>query len=177
MKFKPIEDQEIEYSDTSVGGVVSKELSASVNDGVRIEAALGIDNYPPLQGFLANLHDGEMHPVDSKKKAFEMAGRYSLREAAKDNMVIVEPIMSLIVHTQEKYLGDVTADISRRRGVLDEVKYLPNSQVEITAAIPLACLFGYVNHLRSLTSGEGSAHYEFKMYNVVPTNVQESLLQ
>lgn len=177
MKYAPVEGHEIQYTDTSVGGVVSKELSSSVNDGVKIESALGIDKYPPLHGFSANLYDGETHPVDSKKKAFEMAGRYSLREAAKDNMQIVEPIMSLVVHTQEKHLGDVTSDINKRRGTLDEIRYLPNSQAEVVASVPLSCLFGYVNHLRSLTSGEGSAHYEFKEYNPVPSNVQESLLQ
>jgi elongation factor G len=117
------------------------------------------------------LIDGAYHDVDSSVLAFEIAARSAFREAiSKAGPIILEPIMKVEVVTPEDYMGDVIGDINSRRGQIQNLEGRDIAQV-ITAKVPLAEMFGYVNNLRSLSQGRASYTMEFDSYEPVPANV------
>jgi elongation factor G len=176
MNFTPKTETigEIGFKSTVIGGNISHDLIPAVEVGIRYEASVGINRYPPLTDFDVVLQDGQMHPVDSKKKAFELVGRYGLRDAAEDNMKILEPYVTLTVYLVGDYLGRVVGEITNRRGRLDSVES-GDSQV-IKAQVPLANMFGFVDVLRSITSGTGTAFYEPDRYEEVPEYLVDSII-
>lgn len=178
VKFTPTwkDGMNITFEDKVVGGKIPNEMIPAVNEGIIYESGVGVGAYPALSGFHALLYDGLTHPVDSKKKAFELAARYALREAAENNMIIFEPIMKLTVDVDGDYIGKVVSDISSRRGVVLEMNRT-NNLAQVIAEVPLATMFGYVDSLRSITSGSGTASYEFSRYSEVPTNLVENILK
>ena len=155
--------------------MVSPELIQAFREGISFESKVGVNGYPPLIGFQATLLDGDMHPVDSKKKAFELAGRYSLREAGEGNTVMLEPIMKVSIETREEYIGRIASDIANRRGSVSEVRRL-DDQVELLAEVPLSNLFNYVDSARALTSGNVGVHYQLSHYDRVPKEVESKIL-
>jgi elongation factor G len=158
-----------------VGGRVPKEYIPGVEKGLESAKETGCLAGYPVVRLKARLIDGAYHDVDSSVLAFEIAARSAFREAmAKAGPIILEPIMKVEVVTPEEYMGDVIGDINSRRGQIQNLEGRDVAQV-ITAKVPLAAMFGYVNSLRSLSQGRASYSMEFDCYEAVPANVAEEI--
>ncbi len=166
----------VAFENKIVGGSVPKEYIPSIEYGVRQTALGGVTAGYPLINVKVELVDGSYHPVDSSQVAFEQAGRLALREAvAKAGSVLLEPIMKVVVTTPEEYMGNVTGDLSSRRGMIlhQEDKGMIK---EITAEVPLSELFGYTTVLRGLSQGRAANSMEFHEYRAMPSNLQKEVI-
>jgi elongation factor G len=163
------------FENQIVGGAVPKEYIPGVEKG--LESVLGSG---PIAGFpvvdlKVTLVDGAYHDVDSSALAFEIASRAALREALqKGGPVLLEPIMKVEVVTPEDYTGSVIGDLNSRRGQIQGQDMRGNANV-ITAMVPLANMFGYVNNLRSMSQGRATFTMQFDHYERVPQNVAEEV--
>jgi len=127
----------------------------------------------PLTDVKVTLHDGSFHDVDSSEMAFKIAGSMALQEAAKRaSPIILEPIMKIQVLMPQEFLGDITGDISSKRGKIEAMTDRINIKV-VDAFIPLSEMFGYATKLRSMTQGRGSFTMEFDHYEGVPQNIAQ----
>ena len=158
-----------------VGGNVPKEYIPGVTKGIESVMSSG-----PLAGFpmldiKAILTDGAYHDVDSSVLAFEIAGRAGFREAIqKAGPKLLEPVMKVEVVTPEDYMGDVIGDLNSRRGQIAGTENRGIVTV-ITAMVPLANMFGYVNNLRSMSQGRAQYSMVFDHYEQVPQAVAEEV--
>ena len=131
----------------------------------------------PLESLKVTLIDGSFHPVDSDALSFEMAAKIGYKEAAqKARPVLLEPIMKLEVVTPEDYMGDIIADLNRRRGQVEGMESRTGARV-IDAKVPLSEQFGYVTVLRTLSSGRASSSMEFDHYAEVPKNIAKEVVE
>jgi len=122
------------------------------------------------------LLDGSYHNVDSDKIAFETVASLAFKETCKKaGPVLLEPIMNLEVDAPDMYVGDITGDLSRRRGQVENVDSKIGYQA-IKAIVPLAQMFGYVTSLRTITSGRGTYSLEFSHYAQAPQEVKENVM-
>jgi elongation factor G len=129
----------------------------------------------PLTDIKVTLYDGSYHEVDSSEMAFKMAGSMGVAAAAqKANPVLLEPVMLVEVTTSQDFFGDVMGDLNRRRGMIQGSEERGGSQI-IRAHVPLAEMFGYVNELRSMTSGRASYSMQFSHYAEVPRNISDEI--
>jgi len=158
----------IEFHDEIKGGNIPKEYIPGVEKGIRDIAATGALIGFPIIDFSIRLTDGAYHDVDSSVMAFEIAGRAGMREAARQaGIKILEPMMEVEVVTPEDYMGDVIGDISSRRGQISGSETRGPNTV-ISAKVPLANMFGYVNQLRSFSQGRATYSMQFDHYAEVP---------
>jgi len=158
-----------------VGGRVPKEFIPGVEKGLESAKETGFLAGFPVVKLKTTLMDGAFHDVDSSVLAFEIAARSAFREAMQQaGPIILEPIMKVEVITPEEYMGDVIGDINSRRGQIQNLEARDVAQA-ITAKVPLAAMFGYVNSLRSLSQGRASYSMEFDSYEAVPNNVAEEI--
>ena len=128
-----------------------------------------------MTDFRAVLHDGAYHDVDSSALAFEIAARAAFREGMPQAAPkLLEPIMKVEVVTPEDYMGDVIGDLNSRRGQVGGMDSRGNARV-ISAMVPLANMFGYVNTLRSMSQGRAQFSMEFHHYEQVPSNVSDEI--
>ncbi len=167
----------IEWSDEVTGGRIPREYIPSVEFAVRTESKKGQISGYEVVDFKARLIDGKYHDVDSSALAFEIAGRAAFREAHRSSKPkLLEPIMRIEVVTEAEYLGDIIGDINRRRGqVTDQGQKGPQATVQ--GFVPLAEMFGYINFLRSTTSGRGTFSMEFAHYSEVPAGLVDKLME
>ena len=129
----------------------------------------------PVVDLKVTLIDGKFHDVDSSALAFEIAGRGAMREVAqKAGIKLLEPIMKVEVVTPEDFLGGVIGDLNSRRGQVQGTDSRGNAQV-ITAMVPLANMFGYVNTLRSMSQGRAQFTMHFDHYAQVPQAVADEV--
>jgi elongation factor G len=159
-----------------VGGNVPKEFFPAIEKGFRVMMAEG-----PLAGFPmldvdVELFDGSYHAVDSSAIAFEIAARGAYRQSMpKAGPQLIEPIMKVDVFTPDDHVGDVIGDLNRRRGMIrDQEAGLTG--VRIKAEVPLSEMFGYIGHLRTMTSGRGQFSMEFSHYLPCPSSVSETVI-
>jgi elongation factor G len=165
-----------EFVNEIVGGVVPKEYIPAVDKGIQEQLANGIVAGYPVVDVKATLYDGSYHEVDSSEMAFKIAGSMAFKEgASKANPVLLEPIMKVEVVTPEEYLGAVTGDLNRRRGMLHGTEDSPAGKI-IRAEVPLSEMFGYATDLRSATQGRATYTMEFGKYNQVPPNIAEGII-
>ena len=165
----------VEFVDEIKGGNVPREYIPSVEKGVREVAEGGALIGFPIIDFEVRLIDGAYHDVDSSALAFEITGRGAMREAAsKAGIKLLEPIMKVEVVTPEDYVGSVMGDLNSRRGQ-PQGQEQRGAAVVINALVPLANMFGYVNHLRSFTQGRAQFTMQFSHYDEVPQNVAEEV--
>ncbi len=178
MIFEPLQPGSgVEFSDEIVGGRIPREFIPSVEYAIRTEARKGQVAGYEVVDFRARLIDGKYHDVDSSALAFEIAGRAMFREAHKASRPkLLEPIMRVEVVTESTYLGDIIGDVNRRRGqVTDQGQ--KGTQAFVQGFIPLAEMFGYINFLRSATSGRGTFTMEFAHYADVPAGLVDKLIE
>lgn len=160
-----------------VGGSIPKEFIPSVEVGVRNTAKSGVSAPFPLINIKVTVTDGKYHDVDSSQIAFEQAGRLALREAvSKAGSILLEPIMKVVIVTPEDYLGNVTGDISSRRGMILDTEDKGIIK-EITADVPLSEMFGYTTDLRGMSQGRAANSMEFKEYREMPRNLQQEVIE
>ncbi|WP_138379497.1 elongation factor G [Luteithermobacter gelatinilyticus] len=165
----------IQFIDEIKGGNIPREYIPGVEKGIRDVADSGVLIGFPIIDFQVRLVDGAYHDVDSSVLAFEIAGRGAMREAAqKAGIKLLEPMMKVEVVTPEEYMGDVIGDLNSRRGQIAGTEARGPAQV-VTAMVPLANMFGYVNQLRSFTQGRAQYSMLFDHYAEVPQNVAEEI--
>ncbi|RAU20702.1 elongation factor G [Paramagnetospirillum kuznetsovii] len=163
------------FENKVVGGSVPKEYVPGVDKGIRSAKDNGVIAGFPLIDFKATLIDGAYHDVDSSVLAFEIASRAAFREGiAKAGPKLLEPMMKVEVVTPEDYLGDVIGDLNSRRGQVNDMDQRGNARV-VTAMVPLANMFGYVNTLRSMSQGRAQYSMTFDHYSDVPQNVSDEI--
>jgi elongation factor G len=176
MDFEPLEPGGgFEFDSKVVGGSVPKEYIPGVQKGLNSARESGALAGYPVIDFKVKLVDGGYHDVDSSVLAFEIAARAAFREAMdKAGAVLLEPLMKVEVVTPEDYMGDVIGDLNARRGMVQETEGRGNAQV-ITAMVPLANMFGYINTLRSMSQGRAQYSMQFDHYQRVPQHVADEI--
>lgn len=176
-RIKPAEPGEgFSFSSSVVGGNVPKEFFPAIEKGFA-----GMMEEGPLAGFPMvdveiELFDGSYHAVDSSAVAFEIAAKGAFRQSMpKAGPQLLEPIMHVDVFTPDDHVGDVIGDLNRRRGMIKDQE--PGTTgVRIKADVPLSEMFGYIGHLRTITSGRGQFSMEFSHYMPCPAQVTEEVI-
>jgi elongation factor G len=145
-------------------GAIPKEYIPSVEDGLREASKKGY-KYPfPFVDLEFDLHFGKYHDVDSSQDAFRMCAIEAFRDAQeRAGIQLLEPIMKVVVISPKDYQGQITGNISSKRGIIEETSE-DKGIAQVMAKIPLANLFGYTNDLRSATAGTASFSMEFSHY-------------
>ena len=176
LKLEPLGlDDEYEFVDKIVGGVVPKEYIPAVDKGIQEQMQNGVIAGYPLLALRATLYDGSYHDVDSSEMAFKIAGSMALKEGAlKAKPALLEPVMKVVVVTPEEHMGDVVGDLNRRRGIILGMDEIPSGK-EVSSEVPLAEMFGYATDLRSATQGRATFTMEFLKYGEVPRNIAEEI--
>jgi elongation factor G len=165
-----------EFTNAIVGGSVPKEYIKPVENGVKETLDNGIIAGYPMIDVKVTLYDGSYHEVDSNEMAFKTAGSIAIKEAArKAAPILLEPVMLVEVTTSEEFYGDVIGDLNRRRGTILGMESRGTQHV-VRAHVPLAEMFGYVNDLRSMTSGRANYSMEFAHYNPVPKHIADEIM-
>jgi elongation factor G len=158
-----------------VGGAVPKEYIPGVEKGIRSVMDSGPLAGFPVIDFKVALIDGKFHDVDSSVLAFEIAGRMGMREGMKKaGAKLLEPIMKVEVVTPEEYTGGIIGDLTSRRGQVQGQDTRGNA-IAIDAFVPLANMFGYINTLRSMSSGRAQFTMQFDHYEPVPNNISDEI--
>ena len=164
-----------EFENEVVGGAVPKEFVPAVEKGLEAQLTSGVLAGFPVVDLKARLVDGASHDVDSSAMAFEIAARAAMREALqKGGPVLLEPIMKVEVVTPEDYTGSVIGDLNSRRGQIQGQDMRGNANV-ISAMVPLANMFSYVNNLRSMSQGRATFTMQFDHYAEVPKAIAEEV--
>jgi elongation factor G len=158
-----------------VGGSVPKEYIPGVEKGIQSVMDSGPLAGFPVIDFKVALIDGAFHDVDSSVLAFEIAARAGMREGLKKaGAKLLEPMMKVEVITPEEYTGGIIGDLTSRRGQVSGQEPRGNA-VAINAFVPLANMFGYINTLRSMSSGRAQFTMQFDHYNGVPQNISDEI--
>ena len=158
------------------GGSIPREFIPAIQKGFEQSMTTGVLAAYPVESMKVRIFDGSFHAVDSDAMSFELCARGGFRSAGKKaKPVLLEPIMKVEVLTPDQYMGDVTGDLNRRRGMLEGMDSRNGLQV-IKAKVPLSEMFGYVTQLRSLSSGRATSTMEFSNYNPAPNNVAEEVM-
>ena len=159
------------------GGNVPREYWSAVEKAFQTSMTEGTLAGFPLLDVKFKLMDGGFHAVDSSAMAFELATKAAYRQSIpKAAPQLLEPIMKVDVYTPEDHVGDVIGDLNRRRGMIKSQDTGPTG-TRVNASAPLAEMFGYIGHLRTMTSGRGQFSMEFSHYAACPSNVAEEIIK
>jgi len=179
VKISPQEDETksgLEFINSIKGGNVPKEYIPSVQKGFEDAMKHGVLAGYPVDAMVVELIDGSFHAVDSDSLSFELAAKLAYRHALpKAQPELLEPIMKLEVVTPEENMGDVVADLNRRRGQMQGMDDRHGAKV-VRAIVPLSEMFGYVTTLRTLSSGRATSTMEFSHYDVCPKNIADEVI-
>ncbi len=166
-----------EFINNIKGGVIPLEYIPAVEKGLREGMDRGVLAGFKLVDISVDLYDGSFHEVDSSEIAFKIAASQALQEAARRaSPVILEPIMKVEVVTPEKFMGDITGNLSSKRAQIEGMTDRGMLKV-IAAKVPLSEMFGYMTSLRSLTEGRAGFTMEFDHYDIVPANIAKSIIE
>ncbi len=164
-----------EFETSIVGGSIPKEYIPGVEKGVQSVWDNGILIGFPMVDMKVNLYDGAFHEVDLSAIAFEIAARSAMKEGCeKAGVKLLEPIMDVEVVSPGEFVGGVIGDINSRRGQIRDQQMRGNATV-IRAFVPLANMFGYINTLRSMSTGRAQYTMQFAHYADVPRNVADEV--
>ncbi|MGL6279794.1 MAG: elongation factor G [Gaiella sp.] len=165
-----------EFVDKIVGGKIPKEYIKPVDEGIQEALGAGVLAGYPVVDIKVELVEGSYHDVDSSERAFKIAGSMAVKEALKRaKPKLLEPMMAVEVVTPEDYLGDVMGNLNSRRGRVEHLEPLGNSQ-SIKASVPLSEMFGYATDLRSMTQGRATFTMQFDRYETVPATIAEAIV-
>lgn len=178
LRLEPLEQGTgFEFVNGIVGGVVPREYIPAVEKGIREQLNNGVLASFPVVDVKVTLYDGSYHEVDSSEMAFKIAGSMGFKEGVKQGKpVLLEPVMKVESVTPEEYLGTVTGDLNRRRGILMGTDDSPAGRI-IRAEVPLAEMFGYATDLRSATQGRATYSMEFSRYVEAPASIAEAVIK
>jgi elongation factor G len=165
-----------EFVDAVKGGVIPYNFIPAVEKGVREVLTSGFVAGYPLQDMRVTVYDGKHHPVDSKEIAFVAAGRKAMLDALpKARPIVLEPIVNIEIVVPDVAMGDITGDLSSRRGQVTGTDNLAGSMMVVKGVVPLSELDGYAGRLKAITQGQGSYSMELSHYEAVPPGVQTQL--
>jgi elongation factor G len=166
----------LEFINEIRGNAIPKEFIPAVKKGFESAMSNGVLLGFPMLNLKVKLVDGGFHTVDSDALAFEAAAARSFREACKKaGPLLYEPIMRLEVVTPDEYVGDITGDLNKRRGHVEDVESKVGRQI-VKAKVPLAEMFGYVTALRTVSSGRATSSMEFSHYAQTPREIMENVM-
>jgi elongation factor G len=166
-----------EFINNIKGGVVPQEFIPAVEKGLKEATDRGILAGYKVVDVSCELYDGSYHDVDSSEVAFKIAASMAFKEAAlRAKPVILEPMMSVEVVTPDKFMGDVTGNLSSKRAQIEGMEERGMNKA-IKAIVPLSEMFGYITVLRSMTEGRASFTMEFKEYAIVPASVAQGIIE
>ncbi|MBO4243484.1 MAG: elongation factor G [Bacteroidales bacterium] len=178
VRISPSEEGEtgLKFINSIKGGVIPKEYIPAIQKGFEEAMNNGpLANFK-LQSLTVELIDGAYHSVDSDAVSFEIAAKQAFKAAAEQAKAkLLEPVMELTVDTPEEYMGDVIADINKRRGQVVSTDSKAKMKI-IKSLVPLAETFGYVTVLRTLTSGRAISSMQFHNYDEVPANIAQDII-
>lgn len=167
---------QFQFVNSLFGGSIPKEFVPAIQKGFEAAMHTGVLAAYPMDNLKVTVKDGSFHQVDSDAMSFELCAKQGFRESGKKaKPVLLEPIMKVEVLTPDQYMGDVTGDLNRRRGMLEGMDSKHGVQV-IKAKVPLSEMFGYVTQLRSLSSGRATSTMEFSHYAPAPNNIAEEVI-
>jgi elongation factor G len=160
-----------------VGGKVPKEYAKAVQEGIKEASQSGVLAGYPVMDFKAVAFDGKYHDVDSSEIAFKIAASMGFKEANRAaGPILLEPIMKVEVTTPKDYMGAITGDLNRRRGMILQTEEAPGGAQIITANVPLSEMFGYATDMRSATQGRATYTMEFSHYEKAPKSIEEEIV-
>lgn len=166
-----------EFINNIKGGAIPNEFIPAVEKGAKEAMDRGVLAGYKMVGVSVELYDGSFHDVDSSEIAFKLATTEAFRDAAKRaKPVILEPIMSVEVVTPDQFYGDVSGNLSSKRGQIEGMEERGVNKA-IKAKVPLSELFGYVTELRGMTQGRANPTMEFSHYEVVPKNIEAEIVK
>lgn len=178
VRISPSEEGEtgLKFINSIKGGVIPKEYIPAIQKGFEEAMNNGPLAHFKLQSLTVELIDGAYHSVDSDAVSFEIAAKQAFKAASEQAKAkLLEPVMELTVDTPEEYMGDVIADINKRRGQVVSTDSKAKMKI-IKSLVPLAETFGYVTVLRTLTSGRAISSMQFHSYDEVPSNVAQDII-
>lgn len=178
IKFEPRNDDkdELEFVDKVVGGAVPRNFIPAVEKGLRESILHGVLAGCPVVGLRATLHDGSYHSVDSSEMAFKMATSIAYKKGLEQAIpILLEPIMNVEVIIPDEYMGDVMADINKKRGRVIGIETKGEKQ-KIISEVPMVEMRRYSTELRSLTQGRGIFSKRFLRYEEVPEMEVEKII-
>ncbi|ROR34148.1 elongation factor G [Inmirania thermothiophila] len=178
LRIEPLErGAGFEFVNQVVGGAIPSQFIPAVEKGVRQAMEEGALAGYPIQDVRVIVHDGKHHPVDSKEVAFVTAGKKAFLDAfAKARPVLLEPLVEVEVTAPEAHVGDITGNLSGRRGRIQGTESLPGGLVVVRAEAPLAEMADYASWLKSATGGHGSYTMSFSRYEPAPPEVQKAVV-
>ncbi|MBD3246299.1 MAG: elongation factor G [Candidatus Omnitrophica bacterium] len=177
IKVEPLErGKDFEFVNQIVGGAIPRNFIPSVEKGIRKAMEQGILAGYHVADIKVTLYDGSYHPVDSSDMAFQICGSMALRKALEQGRsVLLEPVMEVEIAVPEEVMGQVTGDISSRRGRVQGMEMRGKNEV-VKAFVPLAEMFKYASDLRSVTGGRGAYTMHFSHYDVVPDRIGQTII-
>ena len=178
IRFEPNPGKGFEFVDITKGGVIPKEFLPSIQKGlVNAMAKSPIAGYPVVD-VKCVLVDGSFHPVDSSDMAFQTCAAQGFRQAfRKADPIVMEPIMKVEVSTPDDFIGNVTRDLNKRRGRIENMRRFRKGSQKLDGFIPLSEMFGYATALRNITSGRANYSMEFFEYQRMPADKQAEVIK
>ena len=178
IRFEPNPGKGFEFVDVTKGGVIPKEFIPSVEKGLRKAMEKSPVAGYPVVDVKCVLVDGGFHPVDSSDMAFQLCAAQCFKQAFKKaNPIIMEPVMKIEVNTPDDYIGNVTRDLTKRRGRIENMRRFRKGSQKLDGFCPLMEMFGYATALRNVTSGRANYSMEFYQYMPMPAAKQEEVIK
>lgn len=178
IRFEPNPGKGFEFVDVTKGGVIPKEFIPSVEKGlIKAMEKSPIAGYPVVD-IKCVLVDGSFHPVDSSDMAFQLCAAMCFKQAFKKaDPIIMEPVMKVEVNSPDDFIGNVTRDLNKRRGRIENMRRFRKGSQKLDGFIPLMEMFGYATALRNITSGRANYSMEFYQYQPMPAAKQEEIIK
>jgi elongation factor G len=180
LRVEPAErgsDPPLEFSWDIFGGSIPSQYEPAIVKGINDVMQTGAVAGFPMQDIKVSVYDGKHHPVDSKEVAFRAAGKGAFIDAVqKAKPVLLEPMVDIEVSVPSENIGDITGDLSAKRGRVLGQEMLPPDMATVKAQVPLAEVTQYNSQLKSITGGRGSYSMSFSHYEPVPPNVQQQVI-
>ena len=179
LRVRPLErGKGFHFVDAVKGGTIPGQFIPAVEKGVREQLEKGVISGNQAVDVEVEVFFGKDHPVDSSEHAFKSASATAFRSAFEQaKPVLLEPIVAVEITIPNEKFGDISADLSIRRGHITGMEALPGNLQVIHADIPLAEVLTYASQLKSMTGGQGSFVMDFKSYDPVPPNVQQQIVE
>ncbi|MHC4643550.1 MAG: elongation factor G [Planctomycetota bacterium] len=180
LRVEPAErdsDPPLQFSWDIFGGSIPRQYEPAVAKGINEVMINGVIAGFPMQDIAVSIYDGKHHPVDSKEVAFRAAGKGAFKDGVlKAKPVLLEPIVNIEVTIPAENVGDITGDLSSKRGRVLGQDTLPGNIIVIKAQVPLSEVAQYNSQLKSVTGGRGSYSMTLSHYELVPPNVQQQIV-
>ncbi len=164
------------FKNSIVGGSIPGQYIPAVEKGIKEAMVKGVVSGHPLVDFQVDLYDGSFHNVDSSEAAFKIAGAKALQDAFnKAKPVLLEPVVNVEVVIPGDFMGEISGNLSSRRGHIQEVDAIENLQI-VKASVPMAEVTNYESELMSITGGQGTYSMEFSHYDVLPSHIAADVI-